>query len=526
MFDFALFCLVYGSAGEPSQRRQMTDQPGGMRQPSPWPREGAAPLPPDDAGTRSPLVGVPETDALKRATDALKRSEARLRAANEMVGLALYAWNPQTDTLEWDDDLRALWGLRPGEPVDRSAFEAGIHPEDRSRVREAIAACVDPAGDGRYALEYRVIGRDGVERWLATAGRTTFAHGRPVDFIGAVVDISERKRSEAVIRESEARFRSFAQHSTNLLWIVDPGAGVVEYRSPAYEQIWGEPRGDATLHLDQWFAHVHPDDLARVRRALRSVQNGDVAQVEYRINRPGDGEVRWLRHTSFPIRDSGGEVIRIGGIAEDLTRHDGKQVYIVGSSEERRLARLTRELGLRVRTFPRTEEFLDMAAFLAPGCVLIDLRRAKPDVASIAIELRARSIPLKAIVIGPDDGDVATAVEAMKSGAADYLQPPVTDGALRAALASITADKRTPPVEAASDEAAARIARLSTREREVLNGLVEGGTNKTIAIKLAISPRTVELHRAQIMAKLDATNLAELLQLALTAGLRPSRRRS
>jgi PAS domain S-box-containing protein len=468
------------------------------------------------------------TGAGDGASAALARCEARLRAANELVGLALYAWNPQTDTLEWDDDLRALWGLRPGEPVDRSVFEAGIHPEDRARVRQAIAACIDPAGDGRYAVEYRVIGRDGIERWLATTGRTRFEQGRAVDFIGAAVDISERKRSEAAMRENEERFRNFAQHSTNLLWIVDPGTGVIEYRSPAYEQIWGEPRGDGTGHVDAWLAHVHPDDVGRVRRALGSVQKGDVAQIEYRISRPCDGELRWLRDTSFPIRDADGEVIRIGGIAEDLTRHDGKQVYIVGSSsaEARRLARMTRELGLRVRAFSEPEEFLDIAPFLAPGCVLVDLRRSVRDAVSIAVELRARCIPLKAVVIGRDDGDVATAVRVMKAGAADYLQPPVTEEALRAALASITVDARTPPEEAASDEAAARMARLSAREREVLNGLVEGGTNKTIAVKLAISPRTVELHRAQIMAKLDASNLAELLQLALTAGLRAPCRRS
>jgi PAS domain S-box-containing protein len=458
-----------------------------------------------------------------RVIEALARSEQRLRAAGELVGLAVYGWNPQTDTLEWDDGLRALWGIPPGEHVERSAFEAGIHPEDRLRVQKAIAACIDPAGDGRYALEYRVIGRDGVERWLATAGVTTFMLGRPVDFIGAAVDISERKRAEAAIRESEARFRSFAEHSTNLLWIINPAAGKIEYRSPAYEQIWGEPRAEAPTRLDDWLTCVHPDDLGRVRRALRSVENGDVAQVEYRITRPSDGELRWLRGTSFPICDSGGAVVRIGGIAEDLTRHDGKQVYIVGASsaEQRRLAALIRGLGLRARAFSETEAFLNIAPFLAPGCVLIDLRGLPGDAGTIALELRARSIPLKTIVIGPVDGEIATAVESMKSGAADYLQPPVTEGDLKAALAMITTESRGLPEEAAGDEAAARLARLSTREREVLNGLLEGGTNKAIALKLGISPRTVELHRGQIMSKLNASSLAELLQLAMTGGLRP-----
>jgi len=128
------------------------------------------------------------------------------------------------------------------------------------------------------------------------------------------------------------------------------------------------------------------------------------------------------------------------------------------------------------------------------------------------------------VVIGPDDGDVATAVGAMKAGAADYLQPPFSDEALRDALASVRTDAPASRDIEPGVEAAARVARLTPREREVLDGLVEGGSNKAIALHLGISPRTVELHRGQIMAKTNAGSLAELLQLALTAGLRPTHR--
>lgn len=483
-----------------------------------------------DDGSIELVVGVSRDTSERRAfEEALRKSEARLRAATELVGVGIYSWDPATGALEWDERLRAMWGLPPDVQVDMDVFEAGIHPDDLPRVRRAIAACADPAGDGRYNVEYRVRGRrDGITRNIATSGRTTFADGRPTGFIGAAIDVTMLRRAEAAIQAREAQFRSFAEHSTNLLWIVNPRAGVIEYRSPAYEQIWGQAREQAPQRLEEWFTYLHPDDIGRVRRALRSVENGEVAHVEYRIIRPGDGEVRWVRDTSFPIRDASGEVVRIGGIAEDLTRHDGKQVYIVGAwpAEERRLARLMRAAGYRVRTFSTTEAFLDIAMFLTPGCVLADLRRSKRENGSIMLELRARSIPLKVVVIGPEDGDIELAVEAMKSGAADYLQPPVTDIALTAALISIMAATRGPPAETAADGATARLARLSSREREVLNGLVDGGTNKSIALQLGLSPRTIELHRGQIMAKLNAANLAELLQLALTAGLRGTARRN
>ena len=480
-----------------------------------------------DDGSVELVVGVSRDTSERRAfEEALSRSEARLRAATELVGVGIYSWDPATGALEWDERLRQIWGLPPDVKVDMGVFEAGIHPEDLPRVRRAIAACADPAGDGRYDIEYRVIGRvDGVTRHVATSGRTTFVRGRPGGFIGAAIDVTAQRCAEAAIQAREAQFRSFAEHSTNLLWIADPRSGVIEYRSPAYEQMWGEPCEGAARRLDDWFAHLHPDDVARCTRAIRSVEKGEVAHVEYRIVRPGDGKVRWLRDTSFPIRDGNGEVVRIGGIAEDLTQVDGKQVYIVGAAptEERRLVKLLRAQG-PVRAFSTPELFLDIARFLAPGCVLVDLR-STPDAASVALELRARSIPLKTVVIGPDDGDVATAVEAMKSGAADYLQPPLTDAALTAALAAITTDARAPAEGAAAEGPAARLALLSSREREVLTGLVDGGTNKAIARQLGISPRTVELYRRQIMSKLSAASLAELLQFALMAGLRPAAQR-
>ena len=133
----------------------------------------------------------------REATKRVERSEARLQTAVTLVGLSLYSWNPLSGALTWDDRLKAMWGLPPDTCVDMDVFLAGLHPDDRPRVEAAIAACTDPVGDGAYGLEYRVIGlEDGVERWVATYGRTLFEAGRPVDFIGAALDITERKRAE------------------------------------------------------------------------------------------------------------------------------------------------------------------------------------------------------------------------------------------------------------------------------------------------------------------------------------------
>lgn len=481
----------------------------------------------DEAGSVQLVVGVSRDTSERRALEeALRDSETRLRAASELVGLGIYSWDPVTGALEWDERMRAMWGLPPDAAVDVSVFEAGIHPEDLIRVQRAIAACVDPSGSGRYEIEYRVIGRDdGVVRNIATSGRTTFVHGRATAFIGAAIDVSARRAAEAAIRSSEDQFRSFAAHSSNLIWIGDPRADTIVYRSAAYERIWGVQDGGAPIGIADWLADVHPDDRTQVERALASVKAGAVTRFAYRIIRPVDGRIRWLRDTSFPIPDGDGAIRRIGGITEDLTREEVRQVYVVSAKagEARSLGALVRSLGYNAQTFDSARAFLDVAAVLAPGCVIVDLRHRRADGLSIPRELSARSIPLPTIALDAPGTDAAAAVAAMKNGAVDHL---IADepASFRATLATALLECQcaAPPPPAHDESATARIARLTPREREVLVGLVNGGTNKTIGRTLGISPRTVELHRAQLMKRLDAASLTGLIQIALAAGVMPT----
>lgn len=471
------------------------------------------------------VVGVSRDTSERRSIEEeRKKSEGRLRAATELAGLGIYSWDPVTGALEWDERLRAMWGLPPDAEVNMGVCEAAIHPDDLPRVRRAIVACVDPAGDGRYNIEYRVIGRDdGVTRHVATSGRTTFSQGRAVGFIGAALDVTAQRRNEAAVRASEAQFRSFADNSSNLIWISDPIEERIVYRSAAYERIWGVPGQDDPTAFAEWMKCVHPDDRQQVEHALAAVKAGEVAQFEYRIVRQ-DGTIRSLRDTSFPMFDEHGALARIGGITEDLTQDDVHQVYVVCSraAEARRLAAIARAEGYRAQTFASGSAFLKVAPVLASGCVLVDLRKARDEGLMIPRELKARSIALPTIALDAPGADVGAAVAAMKAGAVDYLS--LTDEAsLSATLANAMAEclgavRSITPAE----NSGARIDRLTPREREVLDGLVDGGTNKSIGKKLGISPRTVELHRAHVMNRLDAGSFTELLQTALAAGCTPS----
>jgi PAS domain S-box-containing protein len=168
------------------------------------------------------MIGVSfDITERKRMDEALHRSEGRLQSSVDLLGLGLYAWDPQTNALEWDPRLKAMWGLPPDAHIDYGLWRDRVNPDDLARVEAAIATCVDPNGDGVYFIEYRVNGMDGMERWVATHGRTTFERERPVRFLGVALDITERKRGEKRLQESEARLSAILQQLPLGVGLVD-----------------------------------------------------------------------------------------------------------------------------------------------------------------------------------------------------------------------------------------------------------------------------------------------------------------
>ncbi|NLS07818.1 PAS domain-containing protein [Rhizobium sp. P32RR-XVIII] len=334
-------------------------------------------------------------------------------------------------------------------------------------------------------------------------------------------DVISLVLAEQRLRESEERFRNFAQNSADVLWILDAESKQPEYLSPAFTRIWGESQDIVLGNLGRFLETVHPEDRQAVIAALDAVlQKGEVIVQEYRIIRP-DGSVRWISDTHFPIRDEHGTIRRIGGIAKDVTRYDEPLVYVIdvedGSREQRIL--ILQEAGYQVKAFASARQFLEVAPALVPGCVLLDTAGSPEGGVMFPKELKARQMNLPVIIVGDYNTDVRLAIQAMKAGAADVLRAPCAPETLLTAVASALAELREPP--RASDDAQARIGGLSPREREVLDGLVRGGTNKTIARELGLSPRTVELYRAHLMERLGVRTLPEAIVVAASAGLIP-----
>jgi two-component system response regulator FixJ len=194
-------------------------------------------------------------------------------------------------------------------------------------------------------------------------------------------------------------------------------------------------------------------------------------------------------------------------------------VHIVDDDEAVRqsLAFLLSTAGIPVRVYESATSFLAGLASLQSGCLITDVRM--PDMTGIELlqRLRAKNIKLPVIVI-TGHGDIPLAVEAMKSGALDFIEKPFAEEAiLRAVRAAEERGKKLGRRSEEETQVAARLASLSERERQVLDGLVAGNANKTIAHDLGISPRTVEVYRANLMTKMQAKSLSELIRITLAS---------
>jgi two-component system response regulator FixJ len=174
--------------------------------------------------------------------------------------------------------------------------------------------------------------------------------------------------------------------------------------------------------------------------------------------------------------------------------------------------------GLRTQPFATAESFIATYQADWPGCVLTDLRMPGMTGLELQAALRERRIEVPVVVLTAH-GDVATARAALKNGAFDFLEKPIDDAMLLDVLQNaLRVDRERRGAAASRSSTDARLERLTAREREILALLAAGHQNREIALKLGISPRTVEVHKARIMEKLDCTSLAELIRLNMAAG--------
>ena len=198
---------------------------------------------------------------------------------------------------------------------------------------------------------------------------------------------------------------------------------------------------------------------------------------------------------------------------------DERLVHVVDDDDSvrRSVGFMLKTSGHKVQSYASGMELLKDAKALESGCILLDIRMPQMDGLEVHQALKERGVALPVIIM-TGHGDIPLSVRAMKAGAIDFIEKPFEKAVLLNALElGFSSLKRSNDGRERAKDAAVRLQVLTPRERDVLDGLAEGLPNKTIAYDLGLSPRTVEIHRANLMSKLGVRSLSEALRLAFAA---------
>ena len=265
----------------------------------------------------------------KKAENELRESEARIRRAFEIETVGVIFLNPEGQITDANDAFLRMSGY------SREDLENGlVHWQELTppKWRPLTASALDQLGregkTGTYQKEY--VRKDGT-RWWGLFSAAKMTEDLAVKY---VVDISEQKQAEEALRASEERFRQFADNSADIFWIINAKSKRVEYINPVYEQLWGESRQPIMGDIRRAFEIVHPEDREIIQGCLQQSFAGESCTAEYRIIRPSDGGLRWMRTAAFPITNDDDEVIRAAGVTRDVTE-ERRHTDALTESEER-----------------------------------------------------------------------------------------------------------------------------------------------------------------------------------------------
>jgi PAS domain S-box-containing protein len=285
----------------------------------------------DAAGRATVMRGI-----VQDITDR-KRAEERFQFVRRASGVGFWYCDLPFDVLDWDERVKAHFHLPPDAAVTIDTFYARIHPDDREPTRRAIEASIaDRTG---YDTVYRTVHPDtGAVNFIRAVGRTGYGpDGSPVRFDGVTMDVTDARRAEQAVRDSEERYRALIDLSPQLVWAADPAG-----RATYYSQSWQEYTGLSGEQGagDGWAEILHPDDLPAVASSwAAAVESGTDYQSECRLKRAADGVFRWHLNRALLVRDPAGIAVRWIGVAVDID--DQKRTEQALAASEARFRGLT-----------------------------------------------------------------------------------------------------------------------------------------------------------------------------------------
>lgn len=308
----------------------------------------------DEEGRPRKFAKVAHDITARRAAEiALLGSQARLARAQRMAHLGNWELDLantedlSANRLDWSEEVFRIFGLEPAVgTVSNDIFFRSVHPDDREAVVFAVRTALDKKAN--YSIEHRIIRPDGSMRTVAEHAEIEFdAKGKPARLIGTVQDITEQKRAEESLRESEERFRQLAENVREVFWISDTLSNTLLYVSPAFETVWGRSLESLYQHPSLYLESIHTDDRENAARAHANQRKGLPTDEIYRVIHP-DGSTHWVRDRAFPIKDESGRVYRVAGVAEDISERKRyeQQLQQLNTELEQRVARRTEQLAM------------------------------------------------------------------------------------------------------------------------------------------------------------------------------------
>ena len=267
------------------------------------------------------LYGRFTADLIERlqVEKTLRDSEERLRLATQFGKVGVWDWDLIANRMSWTESLYVIYGVRPVSfsPTVENVVSM-IHPDDRERVLGLIEKIL--RSETACELEFRAVQPPGDIIWLFTNARALFDNGRPVRMLGATVDITERKRAEQALHESEERFRDMADHAPMMVWVTEPD-GSCCFVSKSWYKFTGEEPESGLGH--GWTNSLHPDDQSDAHQTFLAANRRQTPfRLEYRLRR-ADGEYRWVIDAAAPRFSKDGTFLGYIGSVIDITERKG-----------------------------------------------------------------------------------------------------------------------------------------------------------------------------------------------------------
>jgi len=275
-----------------------------------------------------------EIEERKRAEEAMNENRHRLAAALEIAALSVWEYRQDTGLIEFDQRSSEIFGTGDRRTMSIEDFLAFVGEEDRERVAAAIASAFDPAGNGLYETEYRIIRFDGTERWLAARGQALFKNDgqerQLVRAVGTAMDITLRKQAEEDLRQSREDLERAQMVGQVGSWRLDTRQNILTW-SDENHRIFGLPKR-TPMSYETFLGTIHPDDRQYVDTQWQAGLRGAPYDIEHRI--VVAGKVKWVREKAYLEFDASGQLLGGFGITQDITARKQAEIELLGRTRQ------------------------------------------------------------------------------------------------------------------------------------------------------------------------------------------------